>query len=105
MRLVHERCVCCCACRIKAGRTGGECGLPGAAAAGSGVALEAGLEHAALVAALAAHSSRRVLKLTDLRQLPGALPAGKDRDRRVLPALRHTRHTHDRIAVSMVRAP
>ena len=76
-----------CACMgIKPGQSGGECRLPAAAAAGSAMALDADLEHAALVAALAAHSSRRVLKLTDLRQLPGALPSGKDRDRRVVLA-------------------
>ena len=86
-----------CACMgIKPGQLGGDCKLPAAAAAGSAMALEANLEHAALVAVLAAHSSRQVLKLTDLQQLPGALPPGKERDRRVARSLSHLTGIPDR---------
>lgn len=45
------------------------------------VALDVSLGHAALVRALAPHSSRRVLRFTDLRQPLAAFPSAADRNK------------------------
>lgn len=49
--------------------------------ANEAVALDAKLGHAALVKALAPHSSRRVLRLSDTRHPFAAFPSAADRDR------------------------